>query len=266
MRHQHLKGFTIIETMLFLAITGLLLAGILIGSGVAIGIERYRDAATSLQVEIQQLYADTISVHNERDGNQACNAGGITSAVSSRGQGECIMLGRYMTINSDGLIETMDIVGYPTSGVTGGDIAVLSSYALFGFRETTNSFSMEWDTRIAWPARGTSSQSPTMPRAIAIMTLRSPQSGFVYTFTRDNPSTDTIPNTTTLREMVVESRTVGDPNYGRDERIICVEPNGLVPGSRQAIRIGARASNATAISKVTNEMLTQQQGTGATQC
>ena len=38
------NGFTIIEVMLFLAITGMLAAAILVGSGVAIGQQRYRDS------------------------------------------------------------------------------------------------------------------------------------------------------------------------------------------------------------------------------
>ena len=47
------KGFTIIEVMLFLAVTGALAVAILVGSGVAIGQQRYKDSVNSLQSFIQ---------------------------------------------------------------------------------------------------------------------------------------------------------------------------------------------------------------------
>ena len=40
MGKQNTTGFTVIEVMLFLAVTGLLAIGILVGSGVAIGQQR----------------------------------------------------------------------------------------------------------------------------------------------------------------------------------------------------------------------------------
>ena len=50
-------GFTLVEAMLFLAITGLLTVGILVGSGVAISQQRYRDSVNSLKSFIQDQYS-----------------------------------------------------------------------------------------------------------------------------------------------------------------------------------------------------------------
>jgi len=59
-------GFTVIEVMLFLAVTGLLAVGILVGSGVAIGQQRYRDSVNTLKSYIQQQYSEVTSVINNR--------------------------------------------------------------------------------------------------------------------------------------------------------------------------------------------------------
>ncbi|MEP6710564.1 MAG: prepilin-type N-terminal cleavage/methylation domain-containing protein, partial [Candidatus Saccharibacteria bacterium] len=56
---QRHPGFTIIEVMLFLAISGALAVGILIGSNVAITSQRYRDSLNSLQSLLQQQYNQT---------------------------------------------------------------------------------------------------------------------------------------------------------------------------------------------------------------
>ena len=49
------RGFTIIEVMLFLAITGLLAVGVLATVGNSINVQRYRDAVVTLQTEVQAV-------------------------------------------------------------------------------------------------------------------------------------------------------------------------------------------------------------------
>src|SRR4029450_12347478 len=92
------SGFTLIEVMLFLAVTGLLAMGILAGSGAAINQQRYRDSVNSLKSDIQQQYSEVTSVINSRGANWECNANGVISdtggpAGEARGRSDCVMLG-----------------------------------------------------------------------------------------------------------------------------------------------------------------------------
>jgi type II secretory pathway pseudopilin PulG len=68
------RGFTVIEVMLFLAVTGALAVGILVGAGVSIGQQRYRDSVNSLKSTIQDRYNQTTNVVNSRGGAWVCDS------------------------------------------------------------------------------------------------------------------------------------------------------------------------------------------------
>jgi len=70
------RGFTIIEVMLFLAVTGVLAAGILASVGSTLGLQRYRDAVDGFSSYIQGQYGQTISVRNDIDNHRECAADG----------------------------------------------------------------------------------------------------------------------------------------------------------------------------------------------
>ena len=59
-------GFTIIETMLVLAITGALVAAMFVGIGTSISIQRYRDAVTTFKDTLQEQYSALANVSNDR--------------------------------------------------------------------------------------------------------------------------------------------------------------------------------------------------------
>ena len=52
------KGFTIIETMLVLSVTGLLSVGIMVGWSVNINRQRYDDSVNTFKSDIQQIFSD----------------------------------------------------------------------------------------------------------------------------------------------------------------------------------------------------------------
>ena len=107
MSAQSQTGFTIVETMLFLAVAGLLTMGILVGSGAAINQQRYRDSVNSLKSFVQDQYSDVTNVVNSRDNQWSCgsNADVVEAGdaeAQARGTSNCVLLGRYITVDNTG--------------------------------------------------------------------------------------------------------------------------------------------------------------------
>lgn len=63
------KGFTLIEVSIFLALTGLLLVGVLGGTYSAISRERYNDAVRSFAEYFRQIYGEVLSPESLGAGN-----------------------------------------------------------------------------------------------------------------------------------------------------------------------------------------------------
>jgi len=240
-------GFTIIETLLFLAITGLLIMGILAGAGSSIVVQRYRDSVDTLKTVLQTQYSETLNVRNEdRAVSLACDSNAITSetgAVLPRGQSKCVVLGRYMTI-VDKTITVSTVIGANSSSTTyPTDIDELKAYKMTRLSGSAEVSELEWGAQIAWPKSGSGSRSPSTPRTIAILILRSPTSGLTYTFTGDSDVSDV----STL--VLAGTATSG----GQSQRRVCVQSGDVFSGGL-AVFINAYAAGASAIEVRSNEM------------
>ena len=156
-------GFTIIEVMLFLAITGMLAAAILVGSGIAIGQQRYRDSVGSLQSYIQQQYNKVTNVTNDRDRAWTCDSNGTVTQVENasagepRGTTECVVLGRLVTI--------------------------ATNYKLGIAAIDQDDQSVSWGAEVVKPLTST-------PMPLSILIVRSPLSGAMMTFTKEGVQTN----------------------------------------------------------------------------
>ena len=127
---DHRPGFTIIEVMRFLAISGFLLVGILVGTGTSIANQRYKDAVQDTVDAIKNAYSfvsDTqIELRTGNGGTQgdkgvcgALTANQIDSNLalssqkysnSGRGRTNCVVYGAVVAINKD-LIQTTTLIG-----------------------------------------------------------------------------------------------------------------------------------------------------------
>lgn len=68
------SGFTVLETMLFLAITGLLLLGLLGGTYASIATQRYNDSVRSFSEFLRQTFGEVISPETLGIGNSNSDA------------------------------------------------------------------------------------------------------------------------------------------------------------------------------------------------
>lgn len=234
MGKQTQTGFTIIEVMLFLAVTGLLAVGILVGSGVAIGQQRYRDSVNSLKSFIQQQYSETTNVINSRAKNWTCDANGAVTEVPSgqaRGTSDCILLGRFIVINESGTeLTASNVVGQrePGAPAAASDIQELKDNYRLGVSP------IEQETKeVAWGAQVVK-QGSTNPMPLSILIIRSPLNGATLTFTMDNIQSN-------LNNLI----NTGNTSNPKD---LCVNADaGTFVGKRMEVRIGAHAASQSAI-------------------
>ena len=230
-------GFTVIEVMLFLAVTGLLAVGILVGSGVAIGQQRYRDSVNTLKSYIQQQYSEVTSVINNRGDNWNCDSTGAITDTGGpsgepRGRSDCVMLGRFITIDESGKrLTTSSVSAYRTPGAAtaASDIAEIAT----NYRLAISPINPETD-EISWGAQVVK-QKTTAPMPLSILVIRSPLSGSLMTFTSDGVQTN-------LNAMVLLSNL----NQVRD---LCLNADGgTFVGRRLEVRLEAFATSQGAVS------------------
>ncbi len=252
------KGFTIIETVLFLGVTGLMIAGMFIGIGSSLGVQRYKDSVESFKSLLQQQYADIASVKNGREGVWACTVasgrlsvqklatGATTGALP--GQGRCDIIGKYMTV-SGGSIKAYTVLSLKTTTPTGStDIQKLTSsaYTLGVSTADVLDTSMEWGAKLSWPQGSNPTDArpvgATGDRQIAMLFIRSPDGGGIYTFSSNTVPTDT-PTNSQLKAMIVAGTTIP----GRAERLLCVDSDGLVLTANRGIFLEARAADSAAV-------------------
>jgi prepilin-type N-terminal cleavage/methylation domain-containing protein len=91
-------GFTIIEVMIFLAISGLLLAMAMIGSGNLARQTRFSDSVNSFHSTLQREYEEIVSGVNTR----SSSAAGCTGSAQQTGTDECLLLGKVISFDYDG--------------------------------------------------------------------------------------------------------------------------------------------------------------------
>ncbi len=107
MEKQIKKGFTIIETTLVLAISGLLAVGLMIGWNRNIITQRYNDSVETFKSDIQSVFSEVENQSNPRNNRIRCtvdNNGGIVNAHvevsnngNTRGTTNCIVLGKIIS-------------------------------------------------------------------------------------------------------------------------------------------------------------------------
>lgn len=229
MKRSDKAGFTIIETMLFLGITGLLIVGILAGAGVSINIQRYRDSITSLQSFFQQQYSNVSNVNNDNSGNLACYG---DNSVKARGQSDCVILGKYITTSADGnSLIIKSIVGYTPSGTisSSNDLSALQQYNIKVSSISSETYNTEWGTSLV-------SVGNHGIAKFSVLIVRSPLSGVLRTF---------IDPTTVISDNNVAS--LINTNALKSPVKACVNSNGLFTGATMAVLINAGISSSSGV-------------------
>ncbi len=228
-------GFTIIETMLFLGITGLLIMGILVGTGTSINIQRYRDSVSSLQSVLQQQFSDVSNVDNDRGSDWACGSDSRVTAQTpssgiARGQSDCVILGRFITTTDGHVLSIKSVVGSPSGSIAASnDVGALQQYNIQVSPVTGETYEIEWGSSLVKPGGNTA-------MTFSMLVLRSPLSGVVRTFI--DPAT--VINNNNVATLVNSSALTQSAK-------MCVDSNGLFTGARTAVEVMANATSASGV-------------------
>lgn len=228
-------GFTIIEVMLFLGISGLLFVGIIAGTSGAINVQRYHDSVASLQSILQQQYSETENVVNDNTTNicRLEDPGDPNPVAVNRGQSNCLVLGRFITTTDGSNLSVKNVIGIkdPTDPSTPvDDISALKQYKMQVSDVESSNYSIEWGA-------GLTDSSGTTSKGFSMLILRSPLSGVVRTFINDAPTADDASNlknflTTTALNIPVQ---------------LCVDSKGLFTGQKLAVKIDSNSTSASGV-------------------
>lgn len=254
--HQREQGFTIIEVVLFVAITGLLAAALLGGWTSMINTQRYKDSTRTLQSFLQQQYNLVYNVENGRLQNLSCTLQGSnlviddTSATNTpRGQSPCVVMGRYVQIQNGTKLSVKSIVGYLNGNdTTNTDLDSIRLYSPqtvdFDLGLTDNELEIPWQAAVV----GT---GDSVPKDYAIAIIRSPKTGIVHTYTKD-----TTGQSFSLSDII----TVNDENTDVN---LCLDPGAPFASGRLGVTIDAYASAQSSVRMITDGKTVCPGGNGA---
>lgn len=249
MTTDNARGFTIIEVMLFLAITGGLFALLMVGVNIGITQQRYLDSVRSYKALLQNQYAEVLTTRNEGSDSLKCsrsNDGTVdeTGDPVSRGTSKCVILGRAVQINGSKItlssVTGFDPVATDIDSNANGerdaseidnsdDITALKLYrpkiASFDKQETE----VDWGGNLVRPGGNDSTA--------VIILLRSPATGVIKVFTSQNG----LENSIDLSAMVDQANTASGAIIG-----MCVTgESGLLP--KQLVSIDPRIAGPDAV-------------------
>ncbi len=250
MKKGEAKGFTIIEVILFLALTGLIMSVMLVGIANGLNQERYRDASTSLLSYLRGQYSDVVNVINSRSSTEPCITG--DPADAGRGTSDCFIVGKLLTT-----VTTNDALGNPvvssinsspvfaTTEITPDDIAVLAPPSDIDILKASDlikgsaseMYTMEWGTGLIRP-----STEPAGVTTFTLLIVRMPTSGVVHTYvttSADRSPAQVLNSTTAPAEPVADLK-------------MCIEPTGLIKFAQNytGVQITANAANSGAVKPV----------------
>ncbi len=239
------RGFTIIETMLVLAITGLVAAVVLVNIGTALRNEQYRSAVDQVYDYFQGQYSSASAILNDRDSDDTCSSSGINTNGSGDGRGtsQCFILGRvlkseiytdlggtkHQRINSFAAIAREDVADktkFPNEDSKTPKQMFVDAKIITGTKATTYDLANESDVMLRTPGGNVNSF------ALTLLIVRSPITGRVYTY-----YAPTVQGAVDVNSMV------------EADLKMCIDPSGLINTgiSPSGILIEKSAANTSAV-------------------
>lgn len=215
------RGFTIIEVILFLAISGLLLTVAIATISASINSSRFNDTIRSTTSYLQRQYNEVATGQSDRSDSVACDTatGQITTGTPSpAGMTDCVIMGRFIKL--EGAEFTVRyITGHRSSlvGISSDDVTAIMEMdpQVAGAAVYAGEYDVPWGIDLVNTAlSGTPTASPSTGFAI----IQSPASGNVLYFTEEN---------ITATEPVLDPAFINTNNLNRTAQL-CFADNSLI--------------------------------------
>jgi type II secretory pathway pseudopilin PulG len=243
------RGFTIVEVMLFLGITGLLALTLLGGWTTMINTQRYKDSVKTVQSFLQSQYNFVYNVENVKqdDGGPFCIVNGskepqFVSSGVSRGQSNCIQMGRLISISGGTDISVYPIVGAELPEAATTDAASITAR---NPRVVTQDLSLsDNELMVPWQAEIVQTAAAGGARQnVAMAIIRSPLTGAVHTYAL---SADGV-NLPDVESMVTTAN--------EREVTLCMDPGTVFSGNRIGVVVRQRASAQSFVQTIQDQAL-----------
>lgn len=166
-------GFTIIEVMLFLAITGLMVAGILASASNSLNTQRYNDGVEAIRNAISSEYAKVYNLTNSLTAADPCPAG--PSSTRLWGTSQCFYTGRLIQITENGRKLTVHPVVAKENSAPAETLTERFDFSLATEEDVVETRPLEWGLSAVVPGADAAAR-------VAILILRSPLDGTVITY------------------------------------------------------------------------------------
>lgn len=238
-----------IEVSLFLAVTGLLFVGIAVGTQNSIFQQRFTDSVQNFAEFMRSMYSETMNVQSEGDGRSEKSIYGklVTFGETMNLAGEQVPAGNssvfaYNVVGKIGDVGTTDVLGVLSELEANVTIKEDGKFRPLGFAE---SYAPRW-------ASALQRVGSTENYVGAVLIVRHPRSGTVYTYVMRNAETIEV------NKMIYEANRDGaetlNPLSGLQNKFVlaetdfCVNPNGYNEGGlRRDVRIMKGARNGSGV-------------------
>lgn len=225
-RGQH--GFTLIEVIIFLAISGLLLTMAILGSGSMARHARFSDTINALHSTMQRHYEGITAGVNTRPASGGC--GGTTQEL---GTGSCLLLGKVISLANDSgdiIVRYVTGTGVADSGSVYQQIQSAAPSVQTAGEET---YTLPWGAVVTSATRRrpaalpgeTNKATTTFAYITSIAWLRSPNASRIVPYYFRAASTSASDVQTALTSAVVAANTASTSDVQPNDAVICIKNN-----------------------------------------
>ncbi|NCU40525.1 hypothetical protein EOL73_02080 [Candidatus Saccharibacteria bacterium] len=196
-KQQKAHGFTVIEVMIFLSISGLLIMIAFMGTSSSISRTRFTDAMRTTQAFMQQQYSDVQNGLNLRTETFSTDSCGVGINVDP-GTGDCLIVGKLVTFDpsSGNQIVVYPVISDvdPVVDSSMNEAQVLGAYNLRIAQNSKQYFDLPWQIKIIRSCDKSKIDTITNDKILgdcdgaifdSYLILRSPRSGAIETYIFD---------------------------------------------------------------------------------